>query len=305
MSLTDLLTTFTDNLLPVMLLGAAGFLLGRALSIDSRSLGRVIFYLFSPLLVFNLLIHNSLPLNEMALSIGFCVGVFAVMSLITLIVGRVLRLDRLTMTAVLLTAAFGNTGNYGLPLTSFAFGEDALAHAAIYFVTTSILFNTVGVLIASLGHLDLKQALLGMLKVPTVYAVILAALMNHFNVILPLPLGRTIDLAADGAIPLMLVLLGVELSRAQWTHSLRVMGLSAALRLAVGPLIGLTLAIPFGFQGVARQGNIIQTAMPTAVTTTVLATEYKLDSSLVTAVVFFSTILSPLTLTPLLVYLGR
>ena len=305
MSLTDLLSTFADNLLPVMLLGAAGFLLGRALPIDSRSLGRVIFYLFSPVLVFNLLIQNSLPLNEMALTMGYCVVAFAVMSLITLLIGRALRLDRLSMMAVILTAAFGNTGNYGLPLTSFAFGEDALAHATIYFVTTSILFNTVGVLIASLGHLDFKQAMLGMLKVPTVYAVILAALMNQLQIVMPLPLERTIDLAADGAIPLMLVLLGVELSRVQWTHSLRVMGLSAGLRLVVGPLVGLLLAIPFGLQGVAWQGNVLQTAMPAAVTTTVLATEYKLDSSLVTAVVFFSTILSPLTLTPLLVYLGR
>ena len=45
--------------------------------------------------------------------------------------------------------------------------------------------------------------------------------------------------------------------------------------------------------------------MPAAVTTTVLATEYGLDPSLVTAMVYIGTLLSPLTLTPLLVYLGR
>ena len=305
MSLSDLATTFVNNLLPVLLLGSAGFLLGRAFHIDSRSLGRVIFYLFSPVLVFDLLIHNNLPLGEMARTMGFTLAVFLVMSALTLFVGWLFRLDRLQMMALLLTAAFGNTGNYGLPLVAFAFGEDALAHATLYFVTTSILFNTVGVLIASLGHLDFKQAALGMLKVPTVYAVILAALLNQFKIILPLPLERTIGLAADGAIPLMLILLGVELSRVQWSHSLRALGLSAGLRLLVGPLVGFLLAIPFGLQGAARQANLVQTAMPAAVTTTVLATEYHLDSSLVTAIVFVSTILSPLTLTPLLVYLGR
>jgi predicted permease len=103
----------------------------------------------------------------------------------------------------------------------------------------------------------------------------------------------------------MLVLLGVELSRVQWASNLRVVGLSAGLRLLVGPLVGLALAVPFGLQGAAWQGNISQTAMPAAVTTTVLATEYKLDSSLVTAIVFLSALLSPLTLTPLLVYLGK
>ena len=103
----------------------------------------------------------------------------------------------------------------------------------------------------------------------------------------------------------MLVLLGVELARVQWSSNLRVVSLGAGLRLLAGPLVGLLLAIPFGLQGAAWQGNISQTAMPAAVTTTVLAAEYKLDSSLVTAIVFLGTLLSPLTLTPLLVYLGR
>ncbi len=305
MSLTDLLATFANNLLPVLLLGAAGFLLGRAFSIDSRSLGRVVFYLFSPILVFNLLLHNNLPLGEMARTVGFCLAVFAAMSALALLVGRLARLDRPTMMAVLLTAAFANTGNYGLPLVSFAFGENALAHATLYFVATSVLFNTVGVLIASLGHLDFKQAALGMLKVPTVYAVALAALLNQFHFTLPLPLERAVGFAADGAIPLMLILLGVELARVQWSHSLRPLGLGVGLRLLVGPLIGFLLAVPFGLAGAARQGNLVETAMPAAVTNTVLATEYKLDSSLVTAIIFIGTVLSPLTLTPLLVYLGR
>jgi predicted permease len=73
----------------------------------------------------------------------------------------------------------------------------------------------------------------------------------------------------------------------------------------MGPFIALWLSLQFGLQGAARQGNVIEASMPTAVTTTVLATEYKLDSPLVTAVVFVSTLLSPFTVTPLLVYLGK
>jgi malate permease and related proteins len=305
MFLADLVATFANNILPVLTLAAAGFLLGRVFSIDSRSLGRVVFYIFSPVLVFNLLLHNDLPLGEMARTMGFCLAVFAVMGGVTLLIGRLARLDRPTMMAVLLTTVFGNTGNFGLPLVYFAFGEEALAHATLYFVTTSILMNTAGVLIASLGHLNLKEAALGMLKVPTVYAVILAALLNQFQVMLPVPLERTISLAAEGAIPLMLILLGVELARVQWSHSLRALGLGAGLRLLVAPLVGLLLAIPFGLTGAARQGTLTETAVPAAVTNAVLATEYKLDTSLVTAIIFIGTILSPLTLTPLLLYLGK
>ena len=78
-----------------------------------------------------------------------------------------------------------------------------------------------------------------------------------------------------------------------------------ALKLLIGPLAGLLLASLFGLEGAARQGNVLEAAMPAAVATTVVATEYKLEPSLVTAIVFLGTVLSPLTLTPLIVYLAR
>ena len=102
----------------------------------------------------------------------------------------------------------------------------------------------------------------------------------------------------------MLVLLGLELSRVQWSHSVRALALGTVLRLFIAPAIGLLMAIPFGLSGVARQGIVTETAMPAAVATTVVASEFGLEPSLVTAIVFVGTILSPFTLTPLLVYLG-
>ncbi len=305
MVISDLLTTFANNLLPILLIGGAGFALGKSLPIDSRSLGRVVFYVFSPLLVFDLLLHTELNSIQMVTTMGYAFMVSLVIGLLALASGKLMGLERPVLMAVILTASFGNTGNYGLPLVLFAFGQEALAFATLFFVMNSILANTAGVLIASLGHMDLKAAFLGLFKVPTVYAVILAAVLNRFQLTLPLPLVRTIDLASNGSIPAMIVLLGLELSRVQWSHSVKAIGLSAALRLLAGPAVGFVLAILFGLQGPARQANIIEASMPAAVTSTVLATEYGLETSLVTAMVFVGTILSPLTLTPLLVYLGR
>ncbi len=305
MPINELLTTFANNLLPILLISGAGFLLGKTLSIDSRSLGRVVFYVFSPILVFNLILHTELDSSEILITMAFSGAICLLIGILALAFGRLLRLDRAMLMAVILTAAFGNTGNYGLPLVSFAFGKNALAYATLYFVTNSILFNTFGVLIASLGHMDVKAALLGLFKVPTMYAVILAAFLNRLHFAIPVPLARTVDMAANGSIPLMILLLGLELSRVEWSHNLRAVGLSTALRLLAAPAAGILLAGLFGLPLPAWQGNITQTAMPAAVTTTVLATEYGLDSSLVTATVFIGTLLSPLTLTPLLVYLGR
>jgi predicted permease len=305
MLLPNLLTTFADNLLPIILLSGVGFLIGKLLSIDGRSLGRIVFYIFSPILVFDLLANTNLPLDKILTTMSYSLTISTAVGLLTLAIGLLMRLERPILMAVLLTAIFANTGNYGLPLVSFAFGQEALAYAGLYFVANSVLFNTLGVLIASLGHMSLREAGLGLLKVPTVYAVLLAVFLNHFHIQLSVPFARTVELAANGAIPLMLVMLGLELQRVHWSNSLRALSLSTFLRLIISPVLGLLLSLPFGLRGTARQGTVVETAMPTAVTTTVLALEYQLEPSLITAVVFISTILSPLTLTPLLAFLGR
>lgn len=305
MDFSALLTTFADNLLPILLVGAAGFLLGKALHVDSRSLGRVVFYVFSPILVFNLLLHTELSSGEILGTVAYVITIYTVLGTLAFISGRLLGLDRPILMAVVLTAALGNTGNYGLPLVSFAFGEQALAFATLFFVTSTVMFNTAGVLIASLGHMDLKTAAAGVFKVPGVYAVLLAAVLNRFHLVLPTPLARTVELAAGGSIPLMLALLGLELARVQWSHSIKPIALSVGLRLVAAPIIGLLLAGLFGFEGAARQATVTESGVPAAVTTMVLSTEYGLDTSLVTAMVFVGTILSPLTLTPLLVFLGK
>jgi predicted permease len=75
------------------------------------------------------------------------------------------------------------------------------------------------------------------------------------------------------------------------------------VRLIAAPAIALLLAVPFGLTGVARQVGVLQAAMPAAVMTTVLAAEFEVEPEFMTAVVFSSTLLSPLTLTPLLAFL--
>jgi len=305
MSFSELLTTFANNLLPIFLVSGSGFLLGKFLTVDSRSLGRVVFYVFSPLLVFDLMLKSTLNLQQAFTTVAFTASVIAIMGLLAFLLGKLFRLERPYLLAVILTVAFGNTGNYGLPLVKFAFGDDALAVASLFYVTTTILFNTVGVVIASLGHMDLKSALTGLFKLPIIYGVTLALLIKGIGIQLPLPVSRTIEIAANGAIPVMLILLGLELTRIQWSHSFRALGLGVLTKLLIAPLVGLLLASLFGFDHTARQGSVLEASMPAAVATTVVATEYKLEPSLVTAIVFLGTVLSPLTLTPLIVYLAR
>jgi predicted permease len=300
-----LLNVFINNILPIMLLSGAGFTLGKVLKLDSRSLGRVIFYILSPVLVFNLLIQSKLEVENILVMMGYSTSVMLIIAGIALALGKLFHLERTALTIVVLTTMFANNGNYGLPLISFAFGQQALAYASIYFVTNSLLLYTLGVLIASLGHLPLKNALLGLLKVPAIYAIILAIIFIRTGWALPSPIQKTLELTAGGAIPAMLILLGLELRKVEWTHNFRTLSVPVICRLLIGPIIGLAMAALFGLDSSARKGGITEAGMPSAVMTTILANEYKLDASLVTAIIFVSTLLSPLTLTPLLYLLGK
>jgi len=305
MSLPVLISTFANNILPIILLSGAGFALGKVLQIEPRSLGRVVFYIFSPILLFDLLVQNQLKLSEAAIVIVYAMCFILMIGVLTFLIGVFFKLERSALVAILITTMFANTGNYGLPLVSFAFGEQALSYAGIYFATTTLLFYTLGVFLASLGHMSLKEALFGMFKIPTMYAVLLAIFINAWDVELPLSIVRAVELAAGGTIPLMLVLLGVQLTRVEFSGNQRALQLSVALRLVIAPLAAILFAGLFGLEGFSRQASVTEASMPSIVSSTVLATEYNLDAKLVTAVVFISTLLSPLTLTPLLVFLGR
>src|SRR5215216_1372365 len=158
MSFPVLASTFANNILPILLLSGAGFALGKLLHIDPRSLGRVVFYVFSPVLLFDLLSQNQLKLREAAIVMAFALCFILMIGALTFLIGYFLKLERHVLVAILITTMFANTGNYGLPLVSFAFGEQALSYAGIYFATTTLLFYTLGVFLASLGHMTFRQA---------------------------------------------------------------------------------------------------------------------------------------------------
>jgi len=299
-----LIELFLNNLLPVLLAVGAGYLAARYLKVDPRSLSRVTFYIFSPALIFTLLTQSELSNGDILKMAAFAAGVVFLVGGIAWIAGRLFRLERRTLAAVVITSMFLNAGNFGLAVVNFGFGETALAYASVFFVTNAILVYTVGVLIASLGKASFSRSLLNLAKVPAIYAMGLAFLFMYTGWQLPIPLERTTGLLGDAAIAAMLVLLGLQLYSVSWAGNILPLALSSVVRLLVSPAIAIGLSVLLSIGDPFRQAAVLQSAMPTAVLTTVLATEYDVHPRFVTSVVFITTLLSMFTLTPLLAYLG-
>jgi predicted permease len=159
------------------------------------------------------------------------------------------------------------------------------------------------VFLASFGKLSARLALRNVFTVPLIYAALLGLAVNVSGVDMPLPVTRAVELLADATIPAMLTVLGVQLSRASIRGRFQPILMASALRLLLGPLIAVGLAALFGLSGLTRQVAIVQSAMPTAVVTGVLAVEFGADAELVTATILVSTLASIVTLTVLLSWL--
>lgn len=300
----QLITLFLNNLIPILLAATVGFLLRKWLQLDSKTFSQIIFYILSPCLVFQLLTHSQLANSEILHTMLFALLLAALMGGLTWILAKVLHFNRQLMAAVLITCVFMNGGNYGLPLTQFAFGDAALAFASLFFVVMSMLTNTVGVVIASSGTQTILQSLKGLLKLPATYSLTLALIFIHFKWIMPTPIDRTIAMLGDAAIPCMLILLGMQLVNIHWDGQTLALSFVTGMRLLVSPLIAFGLSRLFGLSGAAHQAVVLEAAMPVAVMTTVLATQFDTLPTFVTATVLVTTLLSPITLTPLLAILG-
>jgi hypothetical protein len=302
--LSELFSLFFNNLFPILLAGAIGFALAKWVGINPRPLSQVVFYVFSPFLVFNLIRNSQLSNQDILRTLVFALILFACIGVLTWLIGGVLRFERRTLAAVMITAMFMNAGNYGLPLTSFAFGEQALAFASIFFVINAMLTNTVGIVIASSGSTSIPRAIIGLIKFPAIYALTLGILFLQFDWQLPTGLDRSITLLSNAAIPCMLVLLGMQLVNIRLDGHVRPLIVTSSMRLLVAPALAFGLTKLFGMSGPAQQAVILEAGMPVAVLTTILATEFETEPSFVTTAVLVTTLLSPLTLTPLLALLG-
>jgi malate permease and related proteins len=298
--MTLLLSIFANDVLPVFVVAAVGFAVARVFKADVRTLSRVTFNALSPCLVFEMLVTSSLGAADFGRMTALAVLTIAGIGVAARLAALSFRLDRPMTSAFLIVVMFSNSGNYGLPVILFAFGREALAHATVYFVVNAVATYTLGVFLASAGHRSLGQAARGVLRVPAVWAVVAAGLVMALGVHLPLAVMRPIELLSAAAIPTMILVLGMQLERGAWPERPMLVVTAVVLALVVTPVVAFGASRLLGLAGAARQAAILQSGMPSAVLTTILALEFDVAPAFVTACVLLSTLASPVTVTLLI-----
>ena len=294
--MASIIQVLTQNIFPIFLVAGFGFALRRWRGLDKHTLSSAVFYCLSPCLVFSLLVNSQLPGEELVDIALFTAVAILGMAVLGFSVARLLRFGRRDTVALMILLMFVNGGNYGLTLNRLRFGDEGLARAMVYYVTSTLVLYTIGVFLASMGQLNWRQTLAKLGRLPVVYAAVSAVLVYRFNIPMPAPIMRGIEVAGAGAIPVMILVLGMQMADLQGRLNWRLAIPAVSLRLVVGPMLAVLWATLLGLQGLSRSTSIIEASMPPAVITIILATEFELQATAVTSIVVLATLLSPLTL---------
>jgi predicted permease len=281
-----------------------GFALQKWQALDKRTLSKVTLYVLSPALVFSSIVKSELVAAELGELALFTVLAMSAMGVIALVSAKLMRFSRRETAALLITVVFVNGGNYGLTLNELRYGEAGLSRAIVYYAVSTVLVYSVGIFIASMGRLSWRAALKRLFSLPPIYAAAASVLVFYFSIPVPEPVMSAVTVAGRGAIPVMLLVLGMQIADMKGNGRFKLTMPAIGLRLLIGPLIALLVAGLVGLQGLSRSVGIVEASMPTAVITIILATEFELQPTAVTSIVIGSTLLSPLTIAATITLLG-
>jgi malate permease and related proteins len=284
----ELILTVLEIVAPVGLLGAIGYLWVKAgFEYRLEFITRLSMTLSVPALIFTALMNTEIDPSALTTMTLAAVAAYAILTVILWGFTRLAGLDRRTYLAPLI---FGNTGNVGLPLAMFAFGQAGFGYAVVIFAVMIVWSFTFGVWLVSGGG-----SLLRVVKEPVMAATLLGALFLWQGWHTPVWLTNSLQLLGQIAIPIMLITLGVAVARLSAGHMGRAITLSL-FRALICTAVGIGVGLLFNLEPVAFAVLVVQITTPVAVTSYMLAEKYGADSDAVAGLVIASTLLGVITL---------
>ena len=279
---------------PVLICALLGYAWSRSnWPFDREFLTRIIMNIGAPCLILKGMTELQFETADFALMLlagltvlGICAGFGAIALLLT----------RQPLRSFLPPVIFGNAGNLGLPLCLFAFGTEGLGLAVAIYLIGSVSQFILGPLFQ--GH---QSAWETVIKTPIIYAAATGIFLLATDTALPEFLGNTVDLLAGLAIPLMLLALGYSLGHFKITRPGVAFGV-ALFRLGLGFAVGVAVVELYQLTGTMRGVVIIESSMPVAVFNYLLAARYQRHPEDVAGAIVISTVISFITLPPLILF---
>lgn len=303
-------TLFRDICLPIFLIIGAGWLFDRKFRLDLDSLVKLNIYLLVPAFIFVRVTQSPLTGDLAFRIIAFTLCVIAAMGFLSWAYAKIRKLPPASRRALQLSTMFYNCGNYGIPLMALAY-PDIAALQVFVLMTMNVSTFSLGTLLAASGVTDPdgapRRRLAVLLRQPSLYAIAIALAVRGLGLsdrVQATFIWEPLVYAERALICIALLTLGVQLSKTKPPRLDASLTWALAQRLLGGPLIALALVPVFGFSGPVAALLILGAGAPTAINTALLAHEFKADARFATAIVFYSTLFSLLTITFILFLLN-
>jgi malate permease and related proteins len=278
-----------EVIFPVVFITVVGAALGRTLKIDQASISRIVLFALAPALAFDNLSKSTVQASVALTIISAYICFGLVMGLIAWFSSP--DINQSTRRAMVASVITGNNGNFGLPISLFAFGKPGLELSLVIF-TISVFFTfLVGPAILSESQ-NWTSRLTAAFKLPLFWAASAGVMVNVLHLPVPIGLERGIHLIGQAAIPILLLSLGLQIGQQGLPRLDAPIVRSSALRLILGPFVAFAFGRLFALSGLELAVLILSAAMPTAVNAFLLASELNADARTVAGTVVVTTVAS-------------
>ncbi len=283
---------------PIFALIGLGYVVQKRVGFDLKTLTRLNFWVFVPAFLFVHIYESQLSGAQLGkIVLHFCVF-FPILGVLTWTIATLFGFQDRLKRALTATVLFYNSGNYGIPVAQLAFPGVVLplqVQAAMVMMQNVANF-TLGLALIAGGRGGRKRDTLGeIFKLPMIYVLVAAWTMRFLQIPVPGPIETSLHWLERGLVPVAVVTLGAQMASLKAPPFSRALSVSLGMRLVFAPILGFATVWILGIRGELAQALVISTAFPTAVNAALLALEFDNEPEFAAAAVFYSTLLSSVT----------
>lgn len=296
------LIILNNSILPIIFIILIAFVYNKIISSSSNDIVKLAIYLFTPIMIFTNLVDYNVDIQALVKPFIFMSFYTITLVVMSYIIGKLLKLNNDNLISFILSISMINIGNYGIPLIYFSLGKEGEIYSIIYYIVFNISLSTIGIYLCS-PKKNIGSIMKNILKIPIFSAAILAIIFTSFNLVMPTSLKNSLFLLSEGAIPLLIFIMGLQISNIKFNISYIIpIMVATILRLFISPFIALLFLFLLNIDGLERSAALIQTSTPSAMVPLMMNILFGRSTDLLASIIFSTTLLSVISL-PLVIKL--
>ena len=294
------MSAIETTILSIIIMIGLGYFLKRIDFLSEKDIdpfNKIVMYILMPCMIFHAIYGADLSLIP---KLGILPFIILVSSFATGIVSyfilKQFKLDDIKLWSVLVTVMIANTAFMGYPVTLGIYGQAGFLRAIFCDMATLCIFLILSfVLILKFGG-TIKTAVKKIAFFPPLWAVVLGLCFNWLNIPIGSVLDYTVNYLGQGAIPLIMVTLGLSIDFSALSRSKSMIVFTSIMKLAFFPMVAFLIVNYLGLVNLEYSVAVVEAAMPSGMMSLLLSITYKLDYELTSDCILINTVISLITL---------